>query len=173
MRREDRDVAQEIEAIFDWRRRRGRTERQIPRASMAFLATRWPSQSGRRKESERSRAATSWWLLAASPTPPISVSTRPAWNWMRRGFVRVNERLQTTAPGIWAIGECAGSPQFTHISVDDFRISRGEYVRRQSQDRRSPSTLCCVHRSAVGARRPLRGRSAASRCPGAGRPGYR
>ena len=41
-----------------------------------------------------------------------------------RGFVRVSERLETTAPGIWAIGECAGSPQFTHISVDDFRIVR-------------------------------------------------
>jgi pyruvate/2-oxoglutarate dehydrogenase complex dihydrolipoamide dehydrogenase (E3) component len=39
-----------------------------------------------------------------------------------RGYIRVNERLQTTAPGIWAMGECAGSPQFTHISFDDFRI---------------------------------------------------
>jgi pyruvate/2-oxoglutarate dehydrogenase complex dihydrolipoamide dehydrogenase (E3) component len=41
-----------------------------------------------------------------------------------RGYIRVNERLETTAPGVWAIGECAGSPQFTHISVDDFRIIR-------------------------------------------------
>jgi pyruvate/2-oxoglutarate dehydrogenase complex dihydrolipoamide dehydrogenase (E3) component len=39
-----------------------------------------------------------------------------------RGYVKVNERLQTTAPGVWAIGEVAGSPQFTHISVDDSRI---------------------------------------------------
>ena len=39
-----------------------------------------------------------------------------------RGYIRVNERLQTTAPGIWAMGECAGSPQFTHVSYDDFRI---------------------------------------------------
>ena len=39
-----------------------------------------------------------------------------------RGYVRVNERLETTAPGVWAIGECAGSPQFTHASADDFRI---------------------------------------------------
>jgi pyruvate/2-oxoglutarate dehydrogenase complex dihydrolipoamide dehydrogenase (E3) component len=39
-----------------------------------------------------------------------------------RGYVRVNERLETTAPDVWAIGECAGSPQFTHASVDDFRI---------------------------------------------------
>jgi pyruvate/2-oxoglutarate dehydrogenase complex dihydrolipoamide dehydrogenase (E3) component len=38
------------------------------------------------------------------------------------GYIRVNERLQTTAPGVWAIGEIAGSPQFTHISVDDFRV---------------------------------------------------
>jgi pyruvate/2-oxoglutarate dehydrogenase complex dihydrolipoamide dehydrogenase (E3) component len=34
----------------------------------------------------------------------------------------VNERLETTAPGVWAIGEVAGSPQFTHVSVDDFRV---------------------------------------------------
>jgi pyruvate/2-oxoglutarate dehydrogenase complex dihydrolipoamide dehydrogenase (E3) component len=39
-----------------------------------------------------------------------------------QGYIRVNERLQTTAPGVWAIGEVAGSPQFTHISVDDFRV---------------------------------------------------
>ena len=39
-----------------------------------------------------------------------------------RGHIKVNERLQTTAPGVWAIGEIAGSPQFTHISVDDFRV---------------------------------------------------
>lgn len=39
-----------------------------------------------------------------------------------RGYIKVNERLQTTAPGIWAIGEVAGSPQFTHISLDDFRV---------------------------------------------------
>jgi pyruvate/2-oxoglutarate dehydrogenase complex dihydrolipoamide dehydrogenase (E3) component len=39
-----------------------------------------------------------------------------------RGYIKVNDRLQTTAPGVWAIGEVAGSPQFTHISVDDFRV---------------------------------------------------
>jgi len=39
-----------------------------------------------------------------------------------RGYIKVDERLQTTAPGVWAIGEIAGSPQFTHISVDDFRV---------------------------------------------------
>jgi pyruvate/2-oxoglutarate dehydrogenase complex dihydrolipoamide dehydrogenase (E3) component len=39
-----------------------------------------------------------------------------------RGYIKVDERLQTTAPGVWAIGEVAGSPQFTHISIDDFRV---------------------------------------------------
>ena len=37
---------------------------------------------------------------------------------------RTNDRLETTAPNTWAIGECAGSPQFTHVSIDDFRIIR-------------------------------------------------
>jgi pyruvate/2-oxoglutarate dehydrogenase complex dihydrolipoamide dehydrogenase (E3) component len=41
-----------------------------------------------------------------------------------RGYVKVNERLETTAPGVWAVGEVAGSPQFTHIGEDDFRVFR-------------------------------------------------
>jgi pyruvate/2-oxoglutarate dehydrogenase complex dihydrolipoamide dehydrogenase (E3) component len=41
-----------------------------------------------------------------------------------RGYVKVNERLQTTAPDVWAVGDCAGSPNFTHIAFDDFRIVR-------------------------------------------------
>jgi hypothetical protein len=41
-----------------------------------------------------------------------------------RGYIRVNERLETSALGIWAMGECAGSPQFTHAAFDDFRVVR-------------------------------------------------
>ena len=40
------------------------------------------------------------------------------------GYIKVNERLETTAPDVWAVGECAGSPQFTHIAFDDFRVIR-------------------------------------------------
>jgi pyruvate/2-oxoglutarate dehydrogenase complex dihydrolipoamide dehydrogenase (E3) component len=39
-----------------------------------------------------------------------------------RGYIKVNERLETSAANVWAIGECAGSPQFTHASFDDFRV---------------------------------------------------
>jgi pyruvate/2-oxoglutarate dehydrogenase complex dihydrolipoamide dehydrogenase (E3) component len=57
-----------------------------------------------------------------------------------RGFIRVNERLQTSAAGVWAIGESAGSPQFTHVSVDDFRIVRDNMVggNRSAIDRLLP-----------------------------------
>jgi pyruvate/2-oxoglutarate dehydrogenase complex dihydrolipoamide dehydrogenase (E3) component len=57
-----------------------------------------------------------------------------------RGYIRVNERLETTAPDVWAIGECAGSPQFTHASVDDFRIIRENLAggHRTTSDRLMP-----------------------------------
>jgi pyruvate/2-oxoglutarate dehydrogenase complex dihydrolipoamide dehydrogenase (E3) component len=42
----------------------------------------------------------------------------------KRGFVKVNERLETTVPGIYAMGDVKGGPAFTHISYDDFRIIR-------------------------------------------------
>ncbi len=40
------------------------------------------------------------------------------------GYVKVNERLETTAPGVWAVGDVTGGPMFTHISFDDFRVIR-------------------------------------------------
>jgi pyruvate/2-oxoglutarate dehydrogenase complex dihydrolipoamide dehydrogenase (E3) component len=40
------------------------------------------------------------------------------------GYIKVNERLETTAPDVWAAGDCAGSPYFTHISENDFQIVR-------------------------------------------------
>ncbi len=57
-----------------------------------------------------------------------------------RGYIQVNDRLETTAPGIWAIGECAGSPQFTHASFDDFRVIRDNLAgqARSTRDRLIP-----------------------------------
>jgi pyruvate/2-oxoglutarate dehydrogenase complex dihydrolipoamide dehydrogenase (E3) component len=40
----------------------------------------------------------------------------------KNGYIKTDERLATTAPGVWAIGEVAGSPMFTHVSIDDFRV---------------------------------------------------
>jgi pyruvate/2-oxoglutarate dehydrogenase complex dihydrolipoamide dehydrogenase (E3) component len=47
------------------------------------------------------------------------------------GHVQVNERLEATAPDVWAVGDCAGSPQFTHIAFDDFRIVRDNWAGGQ------------------------------------------
>jgi pyruvate/2-oxoglutarate dehydrogenase complex dihydrolipoamide dehydrogenase (E3) component len=60
-----------------------------------------------------------------------------------RGYIQVNERLETTAPGIWALGECAGSPHFTHISEDDFRIVYANFHggSRTTRDRLVPFCL--------------------------------
>jgi pyruvate/2-oxoglutarate dehydrogenase complex dihydrolipoamide dehydrogenase (E3) component len=46
------------------------------------------------------------------------------------GYVKVDEHLRTTAPDTWAIGDCAGSPHFTHISFDDFRVIRDDMLGR-------------------------------------------
>jgi pyruvate/2-oxoglutarate dehydrogenase complex dihydrolipoamide dehydrogenase (E3) component len=60
-----------------------------------------------------------------------------------RGYIKVNERLETTAPNVWAIGECAGSPQFTHASLDDFRVIRDNLSggNRSTRHRVVPSCL--------------------------------
>ncbi|CAN5493844.1 mercuric reductase [soil metagenome] len=66
-------------------------------------------------------------LLAASGRLPntsgIGVETAGV-ELTARGHVKVNERLETTAPGVWAVGDCAGSPNFTHIAYNDFRVVR-------------------------------------------------
>jgi pyruvate/2-oxoglutarate dehydrogenase complex dihydrolipoamide dehydrogenase (E3) component len=60
-----------------------------------------------------------------------------------RGYVQVNDRLETSAPDVWAIGECAGSPQFTHVSEDDFRVIRDNLAgdARTTRDRLIPFCL--------------------------------
>ena len=60
------------------------------------------------------------------------------------GFIKVNDRLETNVSGIWAIGDVSGGPQFTHASLDDFRILRDNVFgngSRSRKDRYVPSTL--------------------------------
>jgi pyruvate/2-oxoglutarate dehydrogenase complex dihydrolipoamide dehydrogenase (E3) component len=60
-----------------------------------------------------------------------------------RGYIKVNDRLETTAADVWAIGECAGSPQFTHVSENDFHIIRDNLAggNHSTRDRLVPYCL--------------------------------
>jgi pyruvate/2-oxoglutarate dehydrogenase complex dihydrolipoamide dehydrogenase (E3) component len=46
----------------------------------------------------------------------------------KNGFIKVNGRLETNVPGVWALGDCKGGPAFTHISYNDFQIVYGNLV---------------------------------------------
>jgi len=62
----------------------------------------------------------------------------------KRGFIEVNERLETTASGVYALGDVKGGPAFTHISYDDFRILRTNLLEGGSAtiaDRLVPYTM--------------------------------
>jgi probable pyridine nucleotide-disulfide oxidoreductase len=61
-----------------------------------------------------------------------------------RGFIQVNDRLETNIPGIWALGDINGGPQYTHISLDDYRIVKANLIdggNRSTGDRPIPSCL--------------------------------
>lgn len=61
-----------------------------------------------------------------------------------RGFVKVNSRLETNVPGVFALGDVNGGPQFTHISYDDFRIIRANLIEggvASTGDRFTPYTV--------------------------------
>lgn len=59
-----------------------------------------------------------------------------------RGYIKVNERLEATAPNVWAMGDCAGSPQFTHVAFDDFRIVRDNLNGGQRSTRNRLVPFC-------------------------------
>jgi pyruvate/2-oxoglutarate dehydrogenase complex dihydrolipoamide dehydrogenase (E3) component len=61
-----------------------------------------------------------------------------------RGFVKVNDHLETNVAGVYALGDVKGGPQFTHISYDDFRIIRANLIEKReatTRDRLVPNTV--------------------------------
>ena len=155
--REDADVAEEIARILrskeieillkaDVRRVEGRSGESV----------RVHAQTG---EGERTIEASD--ILAATGRTPNTAGIgleSIGVELDQRGYVRVNDRLETTTPGVWAIGECAGSPQFTHVSFDDFRIIRDNLAGHTPQHARPARPLLSLHRSAPRASRPERRR---------------
>jgi pyruvate/2-oxoglutarate dehydrogenase complex dihydrolipoamide dehydrogenase (E3) component len=61
-----------------------------------------------------------------------------------RGFVEVNERLETNVPGVYALGDAKGGPAFTHISYDDYRVIEANLLNGENvtiTDRLVPYTV--------------------------------
>ena len=83
-------------------------------------------------------------LLLATGRVPNTDALKPAAGGVEtdeRGFIRVNDRLETSAPGVYAIGDVNGGPAFTHISYDDYRILKANLLdgsQRTTRDRMVP-----------------------------------
>jgi pyruvate/2-oxoglutarate dehydrogenase complex dihydrolipoamide dehydrogenase (E3) component len=139
MGREDRDVADEIQRILS-----GEGIEFLIRSEVIAVDGRSGQDVGltvRTQSGERTIDGSDI-LVAAGRVPNTNgIGLEEAGVELdARGYISVNERLETNAPGVWALGECAGSPQFTHVSEDDFRIVRDNLAggKRSTRDRLVP-----------------------------------
>ena len=100
------------------------------------------STCGRPRASGSSKAATSWPRRDAPPIPRGLGWTPPACGWMNAATCR-STTASRRVPRTWAIGKCAGSPQFTHVSEDDFGVIRDNLAggNRTTRDRLIPYCL--------------------------------
>jgi pyruvate/2-oxoglutarate dehydrogenase complex dihydrolipoamide dehydrogenase (E3) component len=115
--REDPDVAEAVEALF--------RDEGIEVLTGAIV-DRVEGRSGEtvRLHTGQGEIAGTHLLVAGGRTPNtdgIGLETAGV-ETDARGHVKVDERLRTTAESVWAVGDCAGSPYFTHIGVDDFKV---------------------------------------------------
>jgi pyruvate/2-oxoglutarate dehydrogenase complex dihydrolipoamide dehydrogenase (E3) component len=62
----------------------------------------------------------------------------------KSGYIKVNGRLETNVPGIWALGDCKGGPAFTHISYNDFQIVYGNLVEGENLSMENRLVPSCV-----------------------------
>jgi len=137
MPREDRDIAEEVRAALERHGVRILLDTKVSRIEddEAAAVLRLTSPGG-----ETAVEAEAVLIAAgrAANTEGLQLETAGV-KLSERGFIEVDERLQTSVPHIWALGDVNGGPQFTYISLDDYRIVRdqlfGERLR-STEDRR-------------------------------------
>jgi pyruvate/2-oxoglutarate dehydrogenase complex dihydrolipoamide dehydrogenase (E3) component len=121
--REDRDVSEALRELFDDEGIEVRTATRVGRVEgrSGGLVRMHATCAGTELVIEGSDV-----LVASGRTPNTDGINLEAAGVERdeQGFVKVDERLRTTAAGVWAVGDCAGSPHFTHIADDDVRVVR-------------------------------------------------
>ena len=66
------------------------------------------------------------------------------------GYIKVNDRLETTAANVWAMGEGAGSPKFTHVGFDDFRIVHHNLLGRPENHAQPGGAFRHIYRPGIG-----------------------
>ncbi|HEU4801260.1 MAG TPA: mercuric reductase [Gemmatimonadales bacterium] len=140
--REDPDLAEEVRAVFldeGIEVVLGAETLAVEGRSGEHLALRVATPAGER------RIEASDLLVAAGRSPSTGGIDLDAAGVEvdARGYVKVDEQLRTSVPKVWAMGDCAGSPQFTHVAFDDFRIVRAQldsagWPARSTRDRLVP-----------------------------------
>ena len=141
---EDPDIADEVRKIL--------TEDGIEVLLEAHTLAAGSVQNGKdvqltvRLGSETRTITGSHLLVAAGRTPNTTALNLPATgvDVDSHGYIKVNEYLETSVPGIFAIGDVKGGPAFTHISYDDYRIMQANLLhgeRRSIRDRILPYTV--------------------------------
>jgi pyruvate/2-oxoglutarate dehydrogenase complex dihydrolipoamide dehydrogenase (E3) component len=140
--REDADVAEEVAKILQ------EDGIELLLKTDALRATQVDGQVKLTvRTSTEERTLTGSHLLVAAGRIPntdrLNLSAAGV-NMDKKGFVQVNERLETNVPGIYALGDIKGGPAFTHISFDDFRIVRTNLLQggqASTKDRLVPYTV--------------------------------
>ncbi len=142
LEREDADVAEEVTKILTEDGLTIITEAKAISAekSVAGITLTLETKSGEQQVNG------SHLLLAVGRTPNTEGLDLPAAgiNVGKQGFVEVSETLETNVPGVYALGDVKGGPQFTHIAYDDFRIVRAnllEHGSRTTAGRMVPYTM--------------------------------
>ena len=139
---EDRDVAEEIRKILN----EDGIEVLLESDAYAAGASGGLPQLVVRTGSE-SRTITGSHLLVATGRVPNTEALNPAAAGVEtdeHGYIKVNDYLETTVPGIYTLGDVKGGPAFTHISYDDYRILEANLLhdeRRSIRDRVVPYTV--------------------------------
>ncbi len=125
--REDPDVAEEVRKVL---------QEDGIEVLLQTEATRVQAAAGgvvlRVRGPDGDRTVAGSHLLVAAGRAPNSDGLNLAAAGVRvdaRGFILVNERLETNVAGVYALGDVKGGPAFTHISYDDYRIIRNNLLR--------------------------------------------
>ncbi len=121
--REDPDVAEELQKALE-----AEGMQFIMDAHTTRVAKKYGRITVTLEDGNGSRAVTGSHLLVATGRRPNTDDLgldKAGVKTDQRGYIQVNSRLETSVPGIWALGDVKGGPAFTHISYDDYQIVYG------------------------------------------------